>query len=293
MYTIKEAAARSGINVPLLRAWERRYGVVSPTRTEAGYRLYGETDIARLRAMRALVDAGWSPSQASGRIAEASVDDLEALSESRPAEPVADPRQSFVDAAAALDGAALERALDEMFATRSFERSVEEHLYPSLAAVGEAWASGQVDVAGEHAASAAALRRLGMAFEAAASAATTGGAPILVGLPPGSRHELGALAFATALRRAGLPVIYLGPDVPVESWASAAETSGARAAVIGAVIDRDVAAADDVVMVLGAEHPDLVVAVGGRAAEAVGNGNVVRLPDGLRDAVETLRAALT
>lgn len=292
MYTIKEAAARSGINVPLLRAWERRYGVVSPTRTDAGYRLYGETDIARLRAMRALVDAGWSPSQASQRIAEASVDDLAALSETRPVEPVADPRQSFVAAAAALDAAALERALDEMFATGSFERSVEEHLYPSLTAVGEAWATGQVDVAGEHAASAAAQRRLSMAFEAAASAETTDGAPILVGLPPGSRHELGALAFATALRRAGLPVIYLGADVPVESWASAAETSGARAAVIGAVIERDVAAADDVVMVLGAEHPALVVAVGGRAAEAVGNGSVVRLPDGLRDAVEALRAAL-
>ena len=39
MYTIKQAAARSGVGVSLLRAWERRYGVVHPVRTPSGYRL--------------------------------------------------------------------------------------------------------------------------------------------------------------------------------------------------------------------------------------------------------------
>lgn len=291
MYTIKQAAARSGINVPLLRAWERRYHVVSPTRTETGYRLYQEADIARLRAMRALVDAGWSPRQAAQRITDASTYDLDELAETRPAGPATDAGAAFVHGAVTLNPEALERALDEMFAATSFERAVEERLYPALTAIGAAWAAGDVDVAGEHAASAAAMRRLSMAFEAAGSAVAHG-RPILVGLPPGSRHELGALAFATAARRAGFSVLYLGPDVPVESWARAAEASDARAAVIGAVVERDVAAANDVVLVLGAGHPGVTVAVGGRAAESVGNGGVVRLPNGLREAVETLRAAL-
>src|SRR5215212_3263433 len=60
MYTIKEASARSGVPIPLLRAWERRYGVVRPARTAAAYRLYADEDIARLRAMRRLLDDGWS-----------------------------------------------------------------------------------------------------------------------------------------------------------------------------------------------------------------------------------------
>ena len=51
MYTIKQAAARTGLNVPTIRAWERRYGVVSPTRTAAGYRLYDGTDVRRLQPM--------------------------------------------------------------------------------------------------------------------------------------------------------------------------------------------------------------------------------------------------
>src|SRR5512135_897622 len=68
MYTIGQAAVRSGVGVSLLRAWERRYGIVAPTRTASGYRLYDDDAIARLRAMRRLVDAGWSASHAAEAI---------------------------------------------------------------------------------------------------------------------------------------------------------------------------------------------------------------------------------
>ena len=50
MYTIKQAAARTGLSVPIIRVWERRYGVVQPGRTPAGYRLYDDEAIARLAA---------------------------------------------------------------------------------------------------------------------------------------------------------------------------------------------------------------------------------------------------
>src|SRR4029077_17330070 len=69
MYTIKQAAARTGVAVPTIRAWERRYGVVSPARTTAGYRLYDDDAVERLAAMRFLVETeGWRPSQAAERV---------------------------------------------------------------------------------------------------------------------------------------------------------------------------------------------------------------------------------
>lgn len=68
-----------------------------------------------------------------------------------------------------------------------------------------------------------------------------------MGLPPGARHELAALAFATAVRRADLPVVYLGPDMPVASRIAAVERTGARAITFGVVMDRDIAAAGEVV----------------------------------------------
>ena len=296
MYTIKQAALRSGVNVALLRAWERRYGIVEPMRTDSGYRLYDEAAIDRLRAMRSLVDAGWSARQAAERIATASTEEIAGLAPGEAEAPEQGPAltstiDAFVDGATRIEPAIIERALDEMFAGGSFERVAEDRLFPALRALGEAWSTGAVDVAGEHAASAAVARRLSMAFEAAGSP-TGGSAPILVGLPPGARHELAALAFATAARRAGLPVVYLGPDVPVASWIAAVERTAARAVAFGVVTGQDVAAADDVVRAVRGVHPDLVIAVGGRESAGVGNGAVLRLPDRLSDAVEVLRTAL-
>ena len=296
MYTLKQAALRSGVNVALLRAWERRYGIVEPMRTDSGYRLYDEAAIDRLRAMRSLVDAGWSARQAADRVASSSPEEIGGMAPLEPADadevtPLASSIDAFVAGATRIDPAAIERALDDMFAGGTFERVVEDRLFPALRALGEAWGKGTVDVAGEHAASAAVARRLSIAFEAAGSPAG-GAGPILVGLPPGARHELAALAFATAARRSGLPVVYLGPDVPVASWITAATQTDARAICFGVVIGRDVAAADEVVTAVRAAHPGLVIAAGGREAAEVGNGAVLRLPDRLGDAVEALRRAL-
>lgn len=168
---------------------------------------------------------------------------------------------------------------------------------PALVVLGEAWASGRIGVAVEHAASHAVHRRLSAAFQAAGNAAADGG--VLVGLPPGARHELGALAFAVAARRAGLPTLYLGPDLPVADWVAAARRIGARAAVIGAPTPADGPAAVDVATALHADDPVLAIAIGGAAAsDAVADTTgwdgapLVNLPKELGGAVATLNQAL-
>jgi len=294
MYTIKEAALRAGVSVPLLRAWERRYGIVQPARTASGYRLYDEPLIERVRAMRRLVNAGWSPSQAARRIETEGVPaDLEAPAAAGPidARDGGDSASDFVDAAAALDERRVETILDDLFATGSFERVVDDRLMPALRALGDAWAAGTLSVGGEHAASYAVLRRLSASFEAAGGA--TRDRPVLVGLPPGSRHEIGALAFATTLRRRGFGVVYLGADVPLESWAEAARTTKARAIVIGIPTATDHAPATDVAHAAAQVGDGLLVAVGGPAAiDATLPPSVVRLPDGMAASADALEAAL-
>ena len=147
--------------------------------------------------------------------------------------------------------------------------------------------AGDVSVAGEHLASSAAHRRLGQALEAAGSG-YDGAGRVVVGLPPGSRHELGALAFAVAARRAGLPVVYVGADLPIADWIASAE--GARAAVIGVVTARDRKAALAVAKGLRDANPGLVVAFGGAAAPA--DPGILRLPANLAEAVASLEQAL-
>ena len=134
-------------------------------------------------------------------------------------------------------------------------------LFPTLVALGDGWATGQIDVAGEHMASHAVHRRLSAAFEAAGSRSR--GPSVVVGLPPGSHHHLGALAFATAIRRRGLDVLYLGADVPVSSWTMAVRGRAARAAVLSVVTPDDRSSAREVAEQLLAADVAPVVCSGG------------------------------
>jgi len=145
-----------------------------------------------------------------------------------------------------------------------------------------------VTVAGEHLASAAVLRRLGFALDAAGSGDRPG-KRVIVGLPPGGRHELGALAFAVAARRAGLAVSYVGPDLPIEDWVAAA--ARADAAVLGVITSRDRKAAVAVARALLGARPQLLVAFGGGAAPD--EPGVLRLPMALPDAVAAVAATLS
>lgn len=297
MYTIKQASLRSGVGIPLIRAWERRYGVVAPVRTPAGYRLYDDEAIDRLRAMRRLVEAGWSPREAAPRVRALEAEALGSLAAGGAGQPGGETARArdeligrIVTAAARLDQGALEGALDEAFGASRFEAATQGVVLPAMVGVGEAWERGDLDVGAEHAASAAVLRRLGAAYQAAGTGG--GAATVLVGLPPGSLHELAALAFATAARRAGLAVVYLGANVPIGSWLAAARETRAGAVVLGAIMTEDAAAAGDVFAVLAAELPDVVRAVGGRhAAEVPGDGHLV-LDGTLDESVAQVAAAV-
>jgi MerR family transcriptional regulator, light-induced transcriptional regulator len=297
MYTIKEASARTGVGAPLIRAWERRYGVVTPARTASGYRLYDEGALRVLLAMRALVESGWTASEAARAIGagEVSVDEVAADPRHTrlPDLPANDHRARlvarFVGAAEAASPVETEAVLDEVLASGSFEAIVDDLLMPATAALGDAWAAGRLSVAAEHAASAAVARRLSAIFQAAG---VPGRVSVVVGLPPGARHELGALAFAAALRRRGVGVLYLGPDVTVDGWVDAVVSSRARRVVIGTVTGTDAEAAAAVVEAL---RPLGVrtIAMGGAAAtaETTSRLGVVRLPDRIVDAATMVAQA--
>ncbi len=111
-----------------------------------------------------------------------------------------------------------------------------------MRAIGAAWAAGEIDVAKEHAASETVRRRLARFFDAAASLteASADAPQVIVGSPPGSLHELGSFAFAVACRRAGVRVLYLGANVPLESWLGAVRETGAAVVVMAAVTPTDV-----------------------------------------------------
>ena len=67
-FRINRVAETTGIPEATLRAWERRYHVPKPSRTPSGYRIYSADDVAQVRKMRELCDAGISPADAAKEI---------------------------------------------------------------------------------------------------------------------------------------------------------------------------------------------------------------------------------
>jgi MerR family transcriptional regulator, light-induced transcriptional regulator len=170
----------------------------------------------------------------------------------------------LLSASRTYDVRALEGALDAAFGAASFEHVVDEWLMAAMAEVGEAWASGNLHIAQEHFITAGVMRRIAAAFSAAGHARN--GPHIVTGLAPGANHEIGTLAFATMLRRAGLRVTHLGADLPVESWVEAVRTIRPDAVVIGAPRTTDTSAATEVVEALKEDSPQSAVYVGGPGA---------------------------
>lgn len=263
-YTVKQVSELTGVPPATLRAWERRYAVVAPQRSDSRYRLYDEEDVSRLTRMAELVRQGSPASLAADhvRLSMAAPSSAAAAVTAPDAPPP--PVEDLVRAGQTYDQSLLTALLDDAFARASFEVAVERWLIPALTAVGEAWERGELDVSGEHFVSAAVHRRLAVAFDAAGL--NTGAPVALVGLPPGAFHALGALAFAVCLRRLGVDVRFLGADVPTESWTLSVQTLHPAAVVVSVPMPGDARAAAGLVRALAGEESALWL--GGRGGDA-------------------------
>jgi methylmalonyl-CoA mutase cobalamin-binding subunit len=266
MYTVGRAAELTGISPDTLRMWQRRYGVVEPVRSKGGYRLYDDPALRRLAAMKSLVDAGWGPREAARRVVSDEVRGVDVMPV--PAAAVRGDTAALARVGRDFNGPALDAVLDDGFALGSFEQVVDSWLMPALAQLGAAWRDGSVSVAGEHFVSAAVQRRLAASFDAAGRSVT--GPCVVVGLARGCRHELGVLAFAAALRRAGLSVVYVGGDLPPEEWVRTVRAREAVAAVLGVPTPDDVPAVRETVQAVSTAYPRVAVHVGGGYQSEVG-----------------------
>jgi len=102
-YRIGEVARRSGMTTTALRAWERRYQVLSPLRSAGGQRLYTDADVARVREVQRLVEAGWTVAAAAERArAEVGAGVGDPAEMTRPPTRLP-PRATIVDALSAVD----------------------------------------------------------------------------------------------------------------------------------------------------------------------------------------------
>lgn len=270
---IEVVAQRSGLSQHLIRMWERRYGAVTPFRTESNRRLYSEADVHRLGLLNLAVQAG----HRIGDVAAVSTGKLEQLVEKlsvgRPeSSPIPTPAYSAdvekaVEAIVRYDADTLETLLSRAEVDLGSARMLESFVLPLLETLGQQWKDGEIRVAHEHMATAAIRNHLGAMLSTMRYPEQ---APVLVtATPAGQLHEIGALVAAVAAALEGWRPVFLGPNLPADEIAGAAQKSGARAIALSLVFPSDdPRLAGELIrlrQLLGEGYP---LIVGGRAAQS-------------------------
>jgi DNA-binding transcriptional MerR regulator len=236
---IGELSRRTGVSPELLRAWEQRYGLLHPSRSPGGFRLYSSDDELRVRRTLALIQDGLSAAEAAKAAgSEPAAEALQATPTS-PGQQTSGLTESIGEelrqALEAYDAAAAHRAMDRLLSTFSARFAITEVLIPYLRDVGERWADGRITVAQEHFASHLVRGRM---LSLAGDWGSGGPATAVLACLPGEAHDLGLTFFGVLLSHHGWRVTFLGADTPLDT----VETSVAAlrpTAVVLATIDAD------------------------------------------------------
>lgn len=290
-HPIRVVAQRTGLTPATIRAWERRYDAVQPSRSEGGQRLYSDADLDRLSTLRQLTEAGRSISMVASLSPEEAI---QLLLEDRVAVPsngtaaVGFSPEDRVEAAfsrvLAFDAEGLERLLWRSVLSDGGRVFLDDVVGPLLKRIGAGWADGVVSPAQEHLASEVVDHILDRLI---ATSRTDDGPTLVVSTLPGERHSLGARLVSTAAVLDGWSVAFLGTDLPVSEIVAASRGVDAAAVAIS-VVGRDNLEADGVAVAELRRQldPKVALLVGGAAAKLLDDSawpNGIWVQDGLRE----------
>jgi DNA-binding transcriptional MerR regulator len=254
---IGELSKRSGVSPELLRAWERRYGLLRPMRSAGGLRLYSPADVERVRLMRRHLAEGLAAAEAAALAVRAGLGDETAPIALRPTEV----RDDLADALDRFDEPRAQAILDRLLAVATVDMLLSEVVLPYLRELGDRWQRGDASVAQEHFASSVLRGRLlGLA-----RGWGLGVGPVAVlACLPGEQHDLGLIAFGLALRARGWRIVYLGTDSPIETVEEVSRRLDPSLVVLAAVSRQRVQPILPQLRALAGRH---LLALGGAAGE--------------------------
>ena len=224
-YPIRAVSRLTGISLDTLRAWERRYKVVTPARSDRG-RLYTDMEIQRLMLLRDAISRG----HAIGQIAPLSDQELKDLGQ-RSAEVLRgfpgreeSPNAALaglVESIEAFDAAAANEEMGRLAALLPAADLVKQIALPLMRLVGDRWHRGTLTIAHEHMASAVLRNLFGSMLRMYKPMEPV--VKLILATPSGEHHEFGILAAAMLAAPLGLEPIYLGANLPSAEIAAAAE----------------------------------------------------------------------
>ena len=247
-YPIKVVSQMTGLSVHVIRAWEKRYNVVEPDRSDTNRRLYSEEEIEKLKLLNDAVHHGHN----IGGIANLSLEELKALLKkdnpelskitaavvkSETDKSVQDILTECISAIKNYKAKQLESILLNASTKLTQPILIEELIVPLVYKVGDMWHEGEIRVANEHLASSVIRSFM---FNLLESYSINDSAPIMVSATPlGQEHELGALIAGVVAASSGWKVIYLGSSLPAEEIGAVVSHLNAKVIALSIIYPND------------------------------------------------------
>jgi DNA-binding transcriptional MerR regulator/methylmalonyl-CoA mutase cobalamin-binding subunit len=231
LFPIRTVSTLTGINPITLRAWERRYGLIRPVRTDSGHRLYTQDDIDTINRVIALLDKGIAIGQVRQALHAATAAEAPATAD----DPWTRYREQMIHAIARYDEWRLEDLYNEALGLYPTNMVTRQLLLPLLVELGKRWESATGSVAEEHFFGVFLRNKLGARFHHRQRHAT--GPRLLACTLPGEQHETGVLLFALAAHEAGYRVVLLGADLPLTELPAALRASHSDAIVLSGSLE--------------------------------------------------------
>jgi DNA-binding transcriptional MerR regulator len=274
---IGDLAQRTGLSVDVLRAWERRYGLLRPRRSAGGFRLYSSRDEDTVRAMLAEIDRGFPPAQAAKLALAQPTSPASSTASPRPAAPeaggaLAVARADLYAALTGFHGSRAHQLIDELFAGFTVDAVLSEVILPCLADLGDGWEHGAVTIGQEHFASNLLRERL---LGLARPWDRGNGPRAILACPPDERHDIALICFGIVLGRSGWRITFLGADTPVGTVAEAADALAPNLVVFASIMDGRLAAVAPAIRELAAARPVHIAGSGATARLARSTGTVL------------------
>jgi MerR family transcriptional regulator, light-induced transcriptional regulator len=226
LYPIRTVCSMTGINPMTLRAWERRHGLIKPTRTQGGHRVYKQSDIDAIHRIVSLLDKGVSIGQV-GKV-------MGGRGTNRAKAPESDiwarTRDEMTLAIGQFDENRLEGLYNDALARYPLELVTQRVLMPLLAELGTRWEQAAGSIAEEHFFGVYLRNKLGARFHHRGRDGS--GPKLLAACLPGEWHETGLLLFALAAHEKGFRLVLLGANMPLPELPIAARRSQSQAIVL-------------------------------------------------------------
>jgi DNA-binding transcriptional MerR regulator len=270
---IGEISQRTGVTPDLLRAWERRYALLRPRRTDGRTRLYSTADETRVRLMQRYIAQGLSPAQAAEMVSAARLTVRPGQALAIPATEVAEAHEEMQASLDRFDETSAQRALEKLFGTYSALTVVRDVMMPYLREVGDRWSANHLSIAQEHFATNFLHARL-LAFARGWDRGL--GPRALLACAPNEQHTFGLISFGVALHQLGWRITYLGADTSVAMVEEAAAHVKPDLIVVFAAIPERIAAIADDLRTLS-QHRTTAIAGAGASAEISAQIGIRRL----------------